>query len=317
MVTLVILLMVLAGLSTAEDPIEVKAHLGSDLLLPLVGACGNRSYQFDVYCGSQRIGVYDGELQEMKGYQDRLTYDPKTCTLTLKGLNGQDGTTFTVTLYIDRDGRSAQSDIKYKVVLQVPSTSSPNTPIMDPTPVHTTYNTSQVLPDAVLGFVSFCLSLDSLINAAILGLLYYLIWCRDVSLMGYPTELKQRSMNMSCHINIIGTVVSQISSIILITISSGISLSWLLILFPAVPVAGYLCPYVLPSCPATSRCCRDELAPRLWNAVILIIQIFFPLSVGLLHFTRGYNSHCKDYSSVAKEVSEKFPDDPGEKEDPV
>ncbi|KAM4050544.1 uncharacterized protein ACNLHF_016845 isoform 1-T1 [Anomaloglossus baeobatrachus] len=176
-----------SGLVTAKDPIPhtVEGQLGSDLLVPVNEACAYQgSYRFDLLSNTQRIGAYDDELQGLRGYHGRLTYDPETCTITLKRLRAEDGTIFTVNLYYAINHKSITHDIKYKVI------------IID----HTSCNKTQVSDDAVLGFVSFCLSQDSAVNLVFTLLL--------LTLQGFCPSLYERSGKVAGLINYIITAIS-------------------------------------------------------------------------------------------------------------
>ncbi|XP_073439485.1 uncharacterized protein [Dendrobates tinctorius] len=207
LLVLVTVSLALSGLVTAEDPIPVNGQLGSDLLLPLVEACTSKHrYRFDLLRGTQKIGAYDNHLQGLRSYNDRLTYDKETCTITLKELRTQDGSRFTAKLSYDINDRSTLHDINYQVTFIDPTTSSPSTPAMNHTREdRTSRNGTQVSHDGVRRFISFCLSLDSVVNVA-LGLLLLI-------LQGSRYKVDDRRVNVAWRINYVITALTEICSI--------------------------------------------------------------------------------------------------------
>ncbi|XP_071982511.1 uncharacterized protein [Engystomops pustulosus] len=280
---MLLILLSVIGATAAEDPLEVRGHLGQDLQLSVVGACEESSYRFDVHAGSKWILAYDKDfLQEMGGYKGRLSYDKKNCIVTLRRLQEKDGTSFTITLQYVRHHKLTGQKINY-VVISDPVMSSPRS----------TTEKDQTSTDSALPLVSFCLSLDCLINA--LCTLLILVTA------GRCSKLIVDDVTRGCNINGGITVVCQIISIS--TMISGEPSGWLLIVIPLILLADTLrsCGY-LPRCvqnvlqrglgPDSSvrrQCSEDEISVcqkvvlYIWIAVTLLLQVLFTICICIFY----------------------------------
>lgn len=290
-----LLLIPCVGLITSVEPVAVIGQLGSDLHLDVAEACRlNGSFRYDIYSKTQMIGSYHGELQGLKDYMYRLTYKKQTCIITLRNLTEQDGNIFTVTLFEVINGKSTPRDITYNVTIRDPLTTRPYTPEKEYIPTEpTVHNTPQVSSSGILSFVSFCMSLDSPINA----LLTLVVW-----ILQKCNKLKEEGVDFGCTINCCLTIGCEIISITIL--SSGNLYNLLLLAFPIillVDIARYLgwissvlealrIPTFMRSFCCT--CCCDEnnsiwkkVALHMWGGIILLIQFLFAVCVGLLHFT--------------------------------
>ncbi|XP_077136484.1 uncharacterized protein LOC143793419 isoform X2 [Ranitomeya variabilis] len=235
------------------------------------------------------IGTYHDGLQGLNNYSARLMYDRANCTITLKSLSAQDGTRFNVTLFYDGDQKPNQLDIAYQVIIHDPTASGPSTPAMNHTQEDSTSRNATQVSDGALRLISFCLSLDSVVNA-VLGLLL-LIW------QGSRYKLDDRRVNVASKFNYIITVGTEICSIGIML--NGISYTWILFLIPIILFFDIVClDYFLRHSLICFRkiffCCSscgDDFCSRckriawyLWNAFILLIQVLFAVFVWLLSF---------------------------------
>ncbi|KAM4053153.1 uncharacterized protein ACNLHF_005914 [Anomaloglossus baeobatrachus] len=309
-----------SGLVTAEDPILVHGQLDSDLLLPVHEACtyNGNNYRFDLLRGTELIGAYDGELEGRKNYKGRLIYNTN-CTITLRGLRTQNGTTFTVRLYFSMNDKSITKKIEYRVIISDPPTARPSTPAMThPHDDHTSRNGTQVLSYGtqvlsygtqvlsygilIFSFVSFCLSLDSPVNIAFGFLL--------LKLQGSRYKLEEGKVKVTGLINYIITVLSEICSIG--TLYSGTSYSLFLLPIPIILFIDILRSREYPDWLKDSlisffsnrlfcgRCSNVDPSPRcqriigcLWSGFMLVIQVLFAVIVGGLCYSTGGFSGMK------------------------
>ncbi|XP_069601196.1 uncharacterized protein [Ranitomeya imitator] len=302
------------GLVTAKDPILVYGQLGSDLILRVVEACEyHGSYRFDLLRDTKMIGTYHDGLQGLNNYSARLMYDRATCTITLKSLSAQDGTRFNVTLVYNGDQKPNQLEIAYKVIIHAPTTSGPSTPAMNRTQEDSTSRNGTQVSDGALRLISFCLSLDSVVNAA-LGFLLLI-------LQGSHYNPDDRRVNVASKINHFFTVITEIFSIGIML--NGFSYTYILFVIPMIlfvdigfldcflrhslicfrkiffccSCCGFLDCFLRHSLICFRKiffCCScrgDDFCSRckritwyLWSAFILLIQVLFAVFVGLLSF---------------------------------
>ncbi|XP_056408443.1 uncharacterized protein LOC130310990 isoform X2 [Hyla sarda] len=267
------------GLFTAVD---VPAQLGSDLHLN-VSCQFNGSYQFDVSKANVNIGTYYGELKPRNGHYGRLIYNHDTCILTLKNLTAQDGTKFTVTLWKDVNSTLTSHHIQYRIIISDPVTFPPfNENKSQPPAEHRIHNTSQNSTEDTRGFAAFCLSLDPLVNAL------FLIGLRIIHKNCNTLEKDVR--DLTGHFSSWITLFCQVVPICILSIENPYCL--ILFLVPILLLVDLLRFLdLLPKRLLDALRFNDDtcvkIARYLWRFLILLLQILFPIIVGILYSKFG------------------------------
>lgn len=282
-----LLLIPCVGLITSVEPVAVIGQLGSDLHLEVTEACQlNGPFRYDIYYQTLMIGTFDSEqLRGLKDYWNRLTYDKRTCRITLRNLTEQDGKIFNVKLYEVINGRSTEHDITYNVTIIDPLTTRPYTPEKEHKPTEPTVRNTST--SGHLSFASFCMALESPINV----LLTLVVW---IIQSGY--ELKEEGVDFGCKINCCVTFICEFISIAIM--SSGNLYCWHLVAFPIIllfDIVGYS---VLPPLGDEKDLRWKKVALYIWSAVTLLSQVSFAIFVGLLHYRSDDESPTNGYVAV-------------------
>ncbi|XP_040275318.1 uncharacterized protein LOC120990517 isoform X2 [Bufo bufo] len=279
------LLIGMINVITSGDVIDVTGRLGTNLLFQVADACRTNSRSpFDIYSEKRKIGTYHEELKGLRSYNGRLKYNKTTCTVTLTDLTEADGSKFQVHFQFGIDGKSGPHYINYTVIMKTgdsTTTDPPLTTLSEPT----NRNKSQVSTRRLLGFVSFCFSLDSVVHAMFTFVLLIL------TLKRFCERLEEQSANFAFGIICGFMVLSQVVSLGLI--SSERSYSWFLVLIPIILVMDILLYFgCLPKCVGAqitnfmdrfcnSRC--KQIAQYIWRGFILLLQVGFTVCVGHIY----------------------------------
>ncbi|XP_044150637.1 uncharacterized protein LOC122938854 [Bufo gargarizans] len=271
------------GVITSGDVIDVPGRLGSDLLFQVEDACRtNHRYPFDIYSEKEKIGTYHVGWKGLRSYNGRLKYNETTCTVTLTDLTEADGTKFQVYFQFGIDTKSGPHYINYTVTMN-PGDSTTTAPPLLTLSEPTNHNECQVSTRRLLGFVSFCFSLNSVVNAIFTFVLLILILKR------FFERLEEHSVNFACGIICGFMVLSQVVSLGLI--SSEWSYSWFLILIPIILVMDILLYFgCLQKCVGAQittfmdRFCNSRCKQIAHYIFILLLQVAFTVCVGIIYY---------------------------------